>query len=730
MARGVLRYGREHVAAQSGWRSFPLGAGGAICFIQIGSDGRKICYTDTWNGYKCTIDDPVWRPLFTKNSLPLGHKGFTSGGDKINGSAHGVISAAMAPSNPDILYAHFNGYLFKSVDFGNSWTHVTAWTRTSEIQGSGDPQRTRGPKMAIKPDDPNVVYVSTESVGVRFTLDGGATIGTVSGPPSSTSSIGHSIIFQLTNPSRIWIGSYGTGWFTSASSGTATGFSAMAGAPTTFRQSYCSPDGRLFTFSNPALGNVDCLHRWNGTTWTNLSFAPSGGVNRSRGCCIAFDPADPVNRYVAFIDGGGSSFTLNDGASWSSSLSNPGVTSSPIPWLQFAGGLVDFWALIHMAQCPVQSRLYAAMGVGVVYSDNFGSTASVFTQQAAGIEQMVPNQILSLSGGICVTAQWDRPFTRLNGVAFATDYLPNHNTTINAGWMLDNLASDENFIVGLANFPGFAEESGYSTDGGVTWNVFPSFPAFSGATGGSIACKTSTNIVWSPHATGSQRPNYTLNGGVTWQPWDGAALNAAYGVPTTGDIGLGFAFYLDRKALCKDWVSGLFYLYIHGTGGSNAYAGTYTSPTGQTWTRASSSRMANGEFNFKMDSVPGNEGHLFRTAGDVGGSKAGAFQKSVNGGATWTNVSGILEVHCFGFGAIDTEAGATYPTFYALGFVGGNPGIWRSTNIDAATPTFARVGEDEYPNDSDDYISCISGDKVNPRKCYLGFQGSGYAQFG
>ena len=176
-----------------------------------------------------------------------------------------------------------------------------------------------------------------------------------------------------------------------------------------------------------------------------------------------------------------------------------------------------------------------------------------------------------------------------------------------AGFAVDYASSNPNFLVGIAEWWG-VEESGYSTNGGQTWTPFATYPPTlaNGKIGGSIAASTPTNIVWVPSNKSS--PYYTTNGGVTWTPI------SISGVPTTGETGWGWAYFLKRHIVAADRVTaGTFYIY-------NDPKGLYRSiDGGASWTLVHGGEIAPfSGFNAKLRSVPGQAGHLFFTSGPQG----------------------------------------------------------------------------------------------------------------
>ena len=102
-------------------------------------------------------------------------------------------------------------------------------------------------------------------------------------------------------------------------------------------------------------------------------------------------------------------------------------------------------------------------------------------------------------GGKPVVASWDRSFFYVSDPnTYPSSYGVGDPNPFSAGWSLDYASSNPNFLVGIDDWWG-TEQSGYSTDGGQTWNVFPTMPSFAGNTiGGTIAASSPTDIVWAP----------------------------------------------------------------------------------------------------------------------------------------------------------------------------------------------------------------------------------------
>src|SRR5581483_1975462 len=235
-----------------------------------------------------------------------------------------------------------------------------------------------------------------------------------------------------------------------------------------------------------------------------------------------------------------------------------------------------------------------------------------------------------------IVASWDRAFfTITNPNAYPTSYGP-VNGNFAAGWSLNYASSDPSFIVGIADWWGNDEESGYSTNDGQTWTPFPT--ELQNVMGGTIAASTPENIIWAP--ADRTNPYYTLDGGQTWTPI------TLPGVTNWNNFD--WAYPLDVETVTADRVlPNTFYLYYGGIGVFESTNGGVSGAQGH------GPLSAGDTSNYEIQSVPGQAGDLFFTAGPQGGSQPDTlgFYHSTDQGVTWTAVPNVTSVDCFGFGA-------------------------------------------------------------------------------
>jgi len=691
------------------WRQLRVGAGGWLTGIDISSDGStRVVRSDTYGAYIWDAPGAQWMQLVTTNSMPVADIGVDSNA--------GVYEIRVAPSRSTRLFMAFRGYVYRSDDRGGRWI------RTSFANVPMDPNddfRMLGQKMAVDPANPDVVYAGTPQNGLFVSDDGGSTWQNVSAVPRGKSAgngkhpgitgIAFDPHLGTTDDKTkiIYASSYGNGVYRSADAGAS--WTHLADGPNNVSHGKVATDGAYYVTGNDS----SSVWRYFSEAWTNVTPA------KDLWTTVITDPFDAAH-IIAVRAGGYLDISHDRGTTWSGIIWGPNGhnnrVATDVPWLAWTND--KFMAEGDLLFDPVvPGRLWFAEGVGVWYADPRNApkapTSSTFTSQSMGIEQLVANQIIAPPGGKPVLASWDRPVFYVNNPdTFPSIHGPDNQHSILMGWALDYASTNPAFIVGLFNWWGI-EKSAFSTDGGQSWTPFAAYPPTirDSKIGGSIAASTTTNIVWAP--SNNSPPYFTKDGGHTWIPI------SIEGVPSVGETGWGFAYYLKRYIVAADRViAGTFYIY-------NNLKGLYRSTDGGgSWTLVHPGEIAHfSGFNAKLASVPGQVGHLFFTSGPLGNPRdkhpvASPFMRSMDGGTTWKVVPNVLEARAFGFGA----ASADYPTIFIVGWVRGIYGIWRS---DDNAQSWIQIGN--FPLGSLDSIVTIDGDKNSYGTAYIGFSGSGYA---
>lgn len=686
------------------WNPLNIGAGGWVTGLDLARDGTKVVRCDLSGAYIWSDTKAQWMPLLTSSSMPASEWG----SDKVGVS--GVYEIAIAPSNSSRIYVVFNNRVFRSDDKGATFTKTALAPISAD---ENDPFRMFGKKMAVDPVNPDVVFVGCQTTGLYISRDGGASWTHQTSIPNPGTKSGVRIAFDATSSASgttpvVYVSSQGAGIYRSTNGGAS--FTQISSTLVNPQHMVCDSSGQLWLTNGTDVGNV---RRYSAGAWTTLG--PSSRAVKS----IAIEPGNSAHIVLA-DDGGTITQSFDGGATWTDfywpnyPAGSGKRVATDIPWLAWTNE--GYMSNGDMQFDPtVPNKLYFAEGIGVWWT-NPPTTYTGFNwnSQSKGIEQLVTNTFVAPPTGGVLYLAWDRPVFKITDpTVFPSTHGPNNKSSIVCGWSGDYATDNSSFIVAMMNFWG-VDQSGYSTDGGATWSQFGSLPPeVPGKIGGSIAASSSNNFVWVTNNNGNVW--YTNDRGSTWNQ------SSIPGVPTTGETGWGWAYYLQRQAVAADKVNlGTFYLYNY----LAPYTGLYRSTNGG----ATFSKVYSGEiaafsgYNAKLYAVPGKAGHLFFTSGWQDGANPSqtSLMRSTDGGQSWTAVPNVLECYACGFGA--GPAGSTYPSIYIAGYVSGTWGIWRSDDNAASWTNLGGM-----PLGKGDMIKSIAGDMGTYGKVYVGFAGSGCA---
>jgi len=293
----------------------------------------------------------------------------------------------------------------------------------------------------------------------------------------------------------------------------------------------------------------------------------------------------------------------------------------------------------------------------------------------------------------------------------------------------------------------FTQFGGYSADGGLTWNLFPSVVAgthpcvlYNGliavsarAAGHQNDSPGSDNLVWMPSNSGygpfsqTPAPYYSKDGGATWTQT--ASFNGISGAVSETLCGAGTPSSMFMPGFWGDWI---WVLRQHnlvadpvtpGTFYAHFTAGGFWKSTdgGVTWTEtAGNSGVSQWTHHGQMAAVPGVSGDLWYVDGREGSTWHGLFH-TTDSGTSFTRSPLFDYAWVLALGK--PISGATYPTVYVYGRYTGDPnwGIFQST--DGAT-TFNRISY--YPCGLIDYPSSMIASWDVFGLVYVGFQGNSY----
>lgn len=188
------------------FRQAPLGAGGFVTGLDISSDGaRMVHWTDVWNGYIRNTGEDTWRVMLRDDTLSEDFSSYP--GSTVYDS--GGYAARIAPSDKDVIYFVFKGFIFKSVDGGETFSRLPNWT-PREMESNRGPQRRFAFAMDVHPSDPDQFILGTNAEGIYYSTDGGASFSSPTGVPFSTMGMWNNTgkflaQFDKGNPDHVYI---------------------------------------------------------------------------------------------------------------------------------------------------------------------------------------------------------------------------------------------------------------------------------------------------------------------------------------------------------------------------------------------------------------------------------------------------------------------------------------------------------------------------------------------
>lgn len=690
---------------------------------------------------------------------------------------------AIDPVNPDVVISgSFVNGAHISVDAGANWTSLTsqlppASHRGYRVNGSHSIGATTIAVNTGTAGIPagSVVFFAESTQGYVVTtglasgsgniiISSGLTVG-IAGGQVVRSMGGLRFAFDPTSAvtggktQGIYAASYGNGVYRSTDGGTTW---SSIGGPVNNQHLIVASDGFVYAMDNQDNGSTTTTQRYNGTSWTTVrsSGEPSQGI-----------AVDPNNSQRVVISGGGYLETSIDrGANWLSTsgsywspncdiATNPGAlfpsqrrSAANIPWLAWTNECII--SVADLTFDPVvANRLWATTGIGVFYYDFTSSTSQptaqiTWIEHTKGIENLVSNTFLSPPGGTMLYFVWDRGVFRIdNPTVYPSTHGPNAICAIIHGWGADWVTASPSTIFAIFNGTGgtqcplpYNDQSGVSTDGGLTWTEFAAKPASNpdnsgNGLGGNITATTTSNILWCPQNNNS--PAISSNGGGSWTTLTSTQFP---GLVTGGaENGFGFSSFLNTKYCASDRVNAnTFYAY-------NYLLGLFRSTdNGANWVEILSNPVllpGASAANAQLVTVPGYSGHMFFCHGNQGngGVDFGNLYRSTNGVTatagtqTFQAISRVSSCTSIGLGAI--APGGDYPTVYLAGFLDSTFGIWRGVGTAAQWAAGSGTGTgvtwtnltptmNGQPMGQFDLIKNVTGDANIYGKVYVGFSGS------
>lgn len=629
------------------------------------------------------------------------------------------------PNKNSILFlgARSGNGLWKSTDFGGTWTKVTSFPDPGQYaQLPGDPYLGDIMGLAWIAFDPQTgtpgnatqtIYVGVgdpNGTNIYKTTDGGTTWAAVAGQVTC-SNAGGSV--TCTN---------GTSWTVGAQCPQHAGVGLIP------HHGVISPDGFLYVSYSDTLGPYDGdigdVYKLNLSTgvWMRISPVPStaGGVCTGgvMGLLTGYgglsvDRQNPQRIMVAELNRWWPDVNLwlstNGGTTWTSAwdgvwppaynhLSWPDITAAP--WLNF--GITNppqgeppvklGWMVGDIEIDPFNSnRFMYGTGATIYGSTNLGNWAtggkSDVRVMAKGIEETSVLDIVSPPSGTIrlYTGMGDiGGFRHVNLAAAPSAMYTTPNLGSNTD--LDYAELTTNFWVRVGNidknYNPTVNRAGFSYDSGGNWFQANNEPA--GVTGGGTvaAAANASRVVWAPSGAAV---SVSTDNGNSW--------TAAQGIPSGATVAS------DRVNPSKFYglANGSFYVSTNG---------------GLNFSVASTGLPTFGE----VKAVPGVDGDVWVVGGASDSAPWGMWH-STNSGTTFTKLANVQGADSIGFGKAAT--GQTYPAIYAAAKIDNVRGIYRSEDGGA---NWVRINDDQHQYAS---IQTITGDPTIYGRVYIGTNGLG-----
>jgi hypothetical protein len=716
----------ENQASYS-WKNVKMNGMGFVTGLEIHPTSPNLVYirTDVGGIFRWNESNSSWLPLSDRFSTLE------------NGQS--VESLALDAKQPNVVYFAANGNIYKSTNGGepsSPWQIVPLRDSSGQavyMNGNGV-WRGMGERLAVDPNNSNVVYFGSRRQGLFRSTDGGRSWQNTFRPQQDNND--HGVVFVAVDPSSqrntdrsqvIYLGV--------ASSKNASIYRSQNGGASWEAIGWEIPKDRYparFAISKTGVLYVTylgadykraTLWRLFAGYWQNISppnVTPSAGIS-----------IDPFNEASLITYGAGGSANIllrsnNYGDLWQQSRI---TTQVPSWWPSyFAVGLNNEYSGPIRYDPHVRGRAWFTDGYGVLRANNVSQPT--FVAQMNNLEEMCIIALKSApSGAPLFTGTADNHGFRHADV----NVVPSQTFTkgefgVTTG--IDYFAKDPNIIVRVGSDQNNGNSKrGVSYDNGQNWYNFNAPRSItpgntSEAYDGNIAISSSNNRVWvwAPNPGYKERAfgvYLSTDAGQNWkqvtginnpsynpalaQPWFTSQVLAAD--PVLPDT---FYFYQTVTNLSGTWTPGIIYRGKVENGNLN-------------FSRVSSGVLPE-DYRAELKAAPGMAGELWFTnkgPSEPASSRGGRLFRSSNGGTSWTEVSGFSKTRSVAFGK---PFSGTKPVVFVYGIRGGVEGIWRSDNATATTgnasnATWVKISG---ANPTFGNLTVLEGDKQVPGRVYAG----------
>ncbi len=706
------------------WRNVTVVAGGFIPGIVFSTKqpGLVYCRTDIGSSYKWDAPIERWVPLTDSNPIS---------------NLQGSESIATDPTDPNRLYLAQGMYsrdpaaIMRSVDQGRTFQVVDVPFR----MGGNEPGRSAGERLAIDPNDPDILYFGSRRDGLWVSHDAALTWSKVESFPVTGSGdatqgsrgrggVGLSfVVFDARSgmqghPTKtLYVGSTDRGsahLYTSVDAGTT--WQAVPGQPTNFVPIHAAFDARSSLYlvydDGPGPSGITDGAVWKfnpkDSAWTDLT--PVKDPNRPPGGYggLAIDPQNPGTIMVASLnrktqDDDDRLYRSTDGGeTWKDLTAKTRRDPSASPYLKWGKDEPTFgWWIATLAIDPFNSnRVCYATGATIWRCDDISNADSDqethWSVWCKGIEETAVLELISPPAGAHLISAFGDigSFTHDDLNASPKDGMHLHPLFTTAT-SLDYAEKNPSVILRAGSralhIPD-RDTLAYSLDGGHAWTPFSipdSRPGGGRQTGfgagsGAVILSADGSIFLSSLGA----PQISKDHGKTWIPVQGLAQ----GIRPVADRINPAKFYALDLAERK--------IYRSGDGGATfATNGVEGTPA-----PAAAGRLT-------LVAAPGREGDLWLAG------RSGMYH-STDGGGSFTRITNAPSINTMGFGK--AAPGKSYPAIFITGTYRQHEGIFRSDDTGAS---WVSINSSRYQWGN--RYTCITGDPRIFGRAYVGTDGRG-----
>ena len=713
------------------WKSVAIGGGGFVDGLVFHPAASGVVYarTDMGGAYRRDPGAPRWRPLL--DWLPYADLNLM-----------GVESIAVDPSDAGRVYLSCGTYtapdapdgaVLRSMDSGKTFQRTNLPVKF----GANEEGRGNGERLAVDPNDGQVLLLGTRLSGLWKSVDGAVSFQPVAGLPADA--WGRSPLDGPLAPSR---GSDGRGGVVfvifdprSGSRGHASqtaylGVSAMGrpnlyrsedggatwqpvpGQPTTYRptRAVLASDGRLFVSygNDPGPRGMTDGGVWRydprAGAWADITPDKPDASRRFGYAAVSVDARDP-HKLVA------SSFHRPEGEELFRSTDS-GATWKPV----FAAGAVfDPTLAPYVKDTPLHWLFDVEIDPGnpdhAIFTTGYGGWETFDLAQAdqgrpthwqvmsSGIEETVALALHSPTRGVpLVTALGDYSgFVHADLDQPAPEGNPKPPFMGNT-WDVTGADLNPQVMVRIGS-PRSGKNLGYSLDGGRTWAEPVTVPDPRSGAGAIAVSADGATWVWTP---GGDVPYVSADHGHTWKEVAGLPRDARVVADRVDP----------RRFYAMSLFDGKF--YSSDDGAARFTGQPLNLPDGPVLRMHSGANKPTDRGDDR-----GGQDRLYITPGKAGDVWLAAYHGLYHAadGKRFVRMPDVEQLHAFGFGK--AAPGARSPALYLVGTVHGQRGIFRSTD-DARR--WVRINDDAHQWG---LILQVAGDPKTYGRVYVGTHGRG-----